>query len=135
MVVFDKGNWQERESVSDVCHDRRVKFKWERAVIQYNGTEGTQRLSEDVLITAYMHIFPEKVAESLRNLDQEYDTLSDVKAYVRKQMNAPFNPVLEAKPVPMDVGVADDEVGDSSVECSHDQVRSFVTRIVRWSAS
>ena len=62
-----------------------VQAEWERVVIKYNETEGTQRLSEDVLITAYMHILPEKVAQSLRNLDKEYDTLSDVKAYVRKQ--------------------------------------------------
>ena len=94
-----------------------VQAEWERVVIKYNETEGTQRLSEAVLITAYMHILPEKIAESLRNLDKEYDTLSYVKAYVRKQVNAHVNPVLEAKPVPMDVGVVDDVVGDSSVEC------------------
>ena len=48
-----------------------MQAEWERAVIKYNETEGTQRLSEDVLVTAYMHTFPEKVAESLRNLDKE----------------------------------------------------------------
>ena len=42
-----------------------MQAEWERAVIKYNETEGTQRLSEDVLITAHMHILPEKVAESL----------------------------------------------------------------------
>ena len=57
-----------------------VQAEWERAVIKYNETEGTQRLSEDVLITAYIHILPEQVAERLRNLEKEYDTLSDVKA-------------------------------------------------------
>ena len=62
-----------------------MQAEWERAVIKYNETEGTQKLSEDVLITAYTHMLPEKVAECLRNLDEEDDTLSDVKAYFRSR--------------------------------------------------
>ena len=46
-----------------------VQAEWERAVIRYNETEGTQKLSEDVLIIASMRILPEKV--SLRNVDKQ----------------------------------------------------------------
>ena len=38
-----------------------VQAEWERAVIKYNETGGAHKLSEDVLITAYMHILPEKL--------------------------------------------------------------------------
>ena len=114
-----------------------VQAEWERAVIKYSETEGTQKLSEDVLITAYMHILPEKVAESLRNLDKEYDTLTAVKGYVRKQVNAHVNPVLEAKPVPMDIGAVDDqscENHDHDRDCSQavdDETANYIASLVR----
>ena len=63
-----------------------------------------------------MNILPDKVADNLRNLDTEYDTLAAVKGYVRQQVNAHTNPVVEIKPVPMEIGNIDKD-GELNYQC------------------
>ena len=48
-----------------------VQAAWERALSKYEETPNTQKLTEDILISAYMNILPDKVADNLRNLDTE----------------------------------------------------------------
>ena len=90
-----------------------------------------------MLITTFMSIPPEKVAESLRNQDKEYDTLSVVKGYVRKQVNAHTNPVTEAKPVPIDIGAVDAEAEEHSNghTCEHNHDKTHDDDMLNYIAS
>ena len=92
-----------------------VQAVWERALTKYEDTPNAQKLTEDILISAYMNILPDKLADNLRNLDTEFDTLKEVKAYARKQVNAHANPVAEVKPIPMELGNVDKE--DDPYQC------------------
>ena len=97
-----------------------MQAEWERAVIKYEQVEGADKLSKDMLVTTYMAILPDKVAEHLRVLDTEFDNIEDVKAYVRKQINAHASPIGEIEPVPMDMGNLNLETSDDSSANSKD---------------
>ncbi len=89
-----------------------VQAEWEAIYLRYKEVAG--ELPEDVKITAYMNILPEKIAESTRNLDTEMDKLEKVKEYVRKQVNAHRKPqmYIEAKPPLMDIGIVEGKIRD-----------------------
>lgn len=80
-----------------------VQAEWEKAVIKYKDATGDV-LNKEIFATAYINILPEKVAENMRTLKEELNTVDDLKLYVRKQVNAHVNPISETKPVPMDIG-------------------------------
>jgi hypothetical protein len=80
-----------------------VQADWEKAVLKYKEATG-DTLNKDIMATAYINILPEKVAENMRTLKEELNTVDDLKQYVRKQVNAHVNPMSETKPVPMDIG-------------------------------
>ena len=70
------------------------------AAAKYEEVEGADKLSNDMEVTAYMAILPEKVAEHLKCLDAVIKDLDEVKAYVRKQVDALASPITEVEPTP-----------------------------------
>lgn len=60
---------------------------WERSRARYEESAPT-KLPEDVLVTAYMSLLPQKLKDDMEALDRDFSTLPEAKAYVLKQVNA-----------------------------------------------
>ena len=96
-------NYPKAKGYGDVL---AVQEEWEAVYLKYREVV-PEGLPQDVLITSYIRLLSEKISESLRNLNEDFDTLEEVKDYVRRQVNThrPATSYKESKPVPMDVGV------------------------------
>ena len=96
-------NYPKAKGYGDVL---AVQEEWEAVYFKYPEVV-PEGLPQDVPITSYIRFLPEKISESLRNLNEDFDTLEEVKDYVRRQVNAhrPATSYKVSKPVPMDVGV------------------------------
>ena len=77
-----------------------AQTEWEKAVTRYGEMlrDGEPLLSDDVLITGYMAILPDVVAESIRNMKEDLDSLDEIKRYVRRQVVKHAKGTHKAKP-------------------------------------
>ena len=129
-----------------------VQEEWE-AVYQRYREVATEPVPQDVLITAYTNILPEKLAESMKGLNEDLATLKEVQAYVLRQVNAHREPSMykTAKPTPMEVGAVASEDGawirdlmakvqsdrspeeptDHTTDTSQDEVMNYLASLVQ----
>ena len=97
-------HYRRAKSYDDVL---AVQEEWD-ALLQRYKEVATEPVPQDVLITGYTNILPEKLAEAMRGLNEDLSTLTEVKAYVLRQVKAHRKPSSyeTARPTPMDIGAA-----------------------------
>ena len=61
---------------------------WQSNVDRYNDMlkDGESKLADDILISGYIALLPDKVAEAINNLHDDLETMAEVKRYVKRQV-------------------------------------------------
>lgn len=89
---------------------------WDRALAKYHST-AKNPLPEDVQVVAYMALLPQKLADNIHSLERDFETVSEVKAYVLRQINMKREtpqPKWPAHMVTEDYGEMDGVTDDSA---------------------
>ena len=60
---------------------------WLRTLKKYNDN-AKEKLPEDVLVTSYVALLPQKLADDIDSLEREFEKMSEVQSYVRKQVHS-----------------------------------------------